>query len=253
LAQSVIVMRKSGATRRFTFRPIAFFATVLLVILGVLLGNWQTRRAQEKIDLQQKLTAAARQAPGPLDAAALASNKPASLEYRRVQLKGHFVDWPVALNNRPYQGRAGFYLVMPFELAGSRENVLVARGWLPRDIADPAKLPPFQTPAGEVAIEGVVVASLGHIMQLGTREALHPGAVVQNLDPASFARASGLTVAPFMVQQGGASNDGLVRDWPAPSLGVEKHQGYAFQWYALALMAALFFIVTGFRRGTNAS
>jgi len=42
-----------------------------------------------------------------------------------------------------------------------------------------------------------------------------------------------------------------VRDWPPPSLGVEKHRAYAFQWYALALMALLFFLVTGSRRGTS--
>jgi surfeit locus 1 family protein len=41
----------------------------------------------------------------------------------------------------------------------------------------------------------------------------------------------------------------MVRDWPAPSLGVEKHQGYAFQWYALSAMALIFFVVNGFRRG----
>ena len=242
-------MRKAGAAPRFTFRPLAFFATMLLVILGVLLGNWQTRRAHEKIELQQMLAGASSQPPVLLDAAAI----PGVQEFRRVQLKGHFIDWPVALNNRPWQGKVGFYLVMPFELAGSHENVLVARGWLPRNVADPLKLPPYQTPAGDIVIEGVVRSQLGHIMQLGTPAALHPGAIVQNLDVASFAKASGLHLAPFMVEQGGAMQDGLVRDWPAPSLGVEKHQGYAFQWYALAAMAALFFIVTGFRRGTTAS
>jgi surfeit locus 1 family protein len=40
-----------------------------------------------------------------------------------------------------------------------------------------------------------------------------------------------------------------VRGWPRPSTGVEKHRGYAFQWYALAGMALVFFVVTGFRRG----
>jgi len=30
---------------------------------------------------------------------------------------------------------------------------------------------------------------------------------------------------------------------------VEKHRGYAFQWYALAAMAFIFFVVTGIRRG----
>jgi cytochrome oxidase assembly protein ShyY1 len=88
-------------------------------------------------------------------------------------------------------------------------------------------------------------------MQLGTPEPVKPGAIVQNIDPAQFAQASGLKLQPFFIEQGGPGAGGLVRNWPAPSLGVEKHQGYAFQWYALAVMALLFFVITGFRRGTN--
>jgi len=66
---------------------------------------------------------------------------------------------------------------------------------------------------------------------------------------ADAARASGLPLLPFFIQQTGPqADDALVRDWPAPALGVEKHQGYAFQWYALAAMAVLFFIITGLRR-----
>ena len=99
--------------------------------------------------------------------------------------------------------------------------------------------------------DGIVKASVGHIMQLGTPEQVRPGAIVQNIDPAQFAAASGLQVQPFFIEQAGPNADGLVRNWPAPSLGVEKHQGYAFQWYALAAMALLFFVITGFRRGPN--
>jgi hypothetical protein len=33
---------------RFRFRTIPFLATLLLVLLGIALGNWQTRRAAEK-------------------------------------------------------------------------------------------------------------------------------------------------------------------------------------------------------------
>jgi surfeit locus 1 family protein len=244
-------MHEPVFSRRFAFRPVPFLATVVLVILGIVLGNWQTARAAQKIALQQQLADAARQPPLVLDAATLASTPPAQLAFRHVSMSGHFIDWPVALNNRPSNGRAGFYLVMPFELAGSHLNVLVARGWLPRNVADPLKLPPYPTPSGEVRIEGVVKSDFGHIMQLGGADTLKPGAVVQNLSPAQLAQASGLTVAPVVVEQTGTENDGFVRDWPAPSLGVVKHQGYAFQWYALAVMAALFFVITGFRRGSS--
>ena len=38
---------------------------------------------------------------------------------------------------------------------------------------------------------------------------------------------------------GGADrDDGLVREWPDPGSGVDKHLGYAFQWYALAVLVA---------------
>ena len=39
----------------FRFRTIPFVATVLLVALGVSLGQWQDRRAAEKTALQHKL------------------------------------------------------------------------------------------------------------------------------------------------------------------------------------------------------
>lgn len=239
-------MAKTWSWSRFARRPAALAATVLLVIAGIMLGNWQAGRAQQKLALQAQLAQAARLPPRALDGASLAHGAPP--EYSQVRLRGRFVDWPLALNNRPHQGQAGFYLVMPLRLADSGMHVLVARGWLPRNMADPRQLPPFQTPAGEVVIDGMVVGTLGHIMQLGTAEPLRPGAIVQNLTPAQFAQASGLATAPFFIEQAGTQADGLLRDWPAPALGVERNQGYAFQWYALAAMAALFFIVTGIRR-----
>lgn len=235
----------------FRFRPIPFVATVLLVALGVSLGNWQERRAAEKIAMQHKLTERAAEAPLAIGAAPLEA---APLEYRHVTVTGEFVPaWPVYLNNRPQDGRAGFYLLMPLRIAGSGMHVLVARGWLPRNAAEAGKLPPYTTPAGTVTIDGIVKASVGHIMQLGTPEPVRPGAIVQNIDPAQFAQASGLRLQPFFIEQAGPPADGLVRAWPAPSLGVETHQGYAFQWYALAAMALLFFVITGFRRGTNSN
>jgi surfeit locus 1 family protein len=233
----------------FRFRPIPFVATVLLVALGVSLGNWQERRAAEKIALQHKLGERAAAEALTIGADLMAAGP---LEYRRVKVTGQFVDgYPVYLNNRPQDGRAGFYLVMPLKIAGSDTHVLVARGWLPRNSAEAARIAPYATPPGTVTIDGIAKASVGHVMQLGTPEPVKPGAIVQNIDPAQFARASGLKLQPFFIEQGGPAADGLVRNWPAPSLGVEKHQGYAFQWYALAVMALLFFVMTGFRRGTN--
>ena len=69
----------------------------------------------------------------------------------------------------------------------------------------------------------------------------------------ALAAASGLKLQPFLVQQTQAAGrrDALGRDWPVPSAGIDKHRGYAFQWYALAALALIFYVITGFRRGSR--
>jgi cytochrome oxidase assembly protein ShyY1 len=236
---------------RFRFRAIPFVATVLLVALGVSLGQWQDRRAGEKIALQARLAQRAAQPPMVVGAQPMNTD---DVEFSPVSVTGEFVEqWPLFLDNRPVQGKVGFYLLMPVKIAGSNTHVLVARGWVPRYNGEHDRLPEFATPRGTVTVTGIAKAGMGKVMQLGDPAAVRPRAILQNLTPAQFAEASKLTVQPFFIEQTGPPIDGdkLVRDWPAPSLGVEKHQGYAFQWYALALMALVFFVVTGFRRGTK--
>ena len=235
---------------RFRFRAIPFVATVLLVALGVSLGQWQDRRAEQKTAVQTKLAERASQAPlvvGPT----LVSRE--DVEFRPVSVAGEFVhQWPMFLDNRPQQGKVGFYLLMPFKIAGSDTHVLVARGWLPRYNGEHDRLPEFTTPQGTVIVSGIAKAGMGKVMQLGDPATVKPNAILQNLTTDQFADASKLTVQPFFIEQTGPPvGDSLVRDWPAPTLGVDKHRGYAFQWYALAAMALIFFVVTGFRRGNK--
>ena len=234
---------------RFRFRTVPFLATLVLVLLGIALGNWQTRRAAEKSALQAKLEQGMASAPITLDGSKV---DPAVLEFHRVVVTGEFVpNWPVFLDNRPQAGRTGFILLMPFKIAGSNRAVLVARGWLPRNTAEHDRLPSYATPPGRVTIEGRAVRQMPRVMQLGTPAPLAPNALVQNTAPGEVARASGLDLLPLVLEQTGpgTAGDGLLRDWPAPGADIDRHKGYAVQWYALAAMAFLFFVITGFRSG----
>jgi cytochrome oxidase assembly protein ShyY1 len=236
---------------RFRFRTVPFVATLILVLLGIALGNWQTRRAAEKTALQARLDQGMAAPPLVLDGGAI---DPARLAFHRVIVTGEFVpNWPMFLDNRPQEGRSGFILLMPFKIAGSGKYVLVARGWLPRNTAEHDRLPPYTTPPGRVTLEGRVVDHLARAMQLGTPAPLKPNAIVQNTDPQEVARASGLDLLPVVVEQTAPKlpGEGLMRNWPAPSLDIDRHKGYAVQWYALAAMAFLFFVMTGFRSGRS--
>ncbi|MEG2900895.1 MAG: SURF1 family protein [Massilia sp.] len=221
-----------------------------MALIGILLGNWQQDRAAYKTDLQARQLARAAEPPFNLNATIAASP---DLEFRRVRVHGEFVaGWPVLLANRPRGSQSGFYLAMPFKIAGADEHVLVLRGWLPRQ-AEFDKLPTFATPAGPVTLEGRLVLSAGKVMELGDGPPLAPGAAVQNLTPQALAQASGLRLLPFLVQQTlpATPADLMARDWPLPEAGIDKHRGYAFQWYALAALALLFYVMTGFRRGSR--
>jgi surfeit locus 1 family protein len=67
-------------------------------------------------------------------------------------------------------------------------------------------------------------------------------AIRQNLDLAQYQVETGLALMPVTLLQTGAPSEGLLREWPAVNLGVEKHYGYAAQWFALSvLIAALYF------------
>jgi cytochrome oxidase assembly protein ShyY1 len=219
-------------------------AALALVAVTVSLGNWQMRRADEKRALHARHEAASRDAVvrvpgGDLD--------PASLEGRRVVARGELLPrWTVFVDNRTHKGIAGFYVLSPLRMTGSERHVLVLRGWVASDPRERSRLPDLATPAGEVEIEGIAQLDLEHVLELGRSAPPGPqDRLWQNADVASFARWSGLAMQPLVVRETVAPrvgaderDDGLVRDWPDPGSGVEKHLGYAFQWYALAVLAA---------------
>ena len=76
-------------------------------------------------------------------------------------------------------------------------------------------------------------------------DAAASGPIRQNLDVASFARETGLELLPLAVIEGATSSpsdDGLERHWPPPAIDVQKHYGYAFQWFAIAAAIAVLYV-----------
>ncbi len=228
-------------------RILPFVVTALLCVLGISLGNWQTRRAEEKEILAQLMQEQMQKPALNFTKDMLAMDLKA---FQRLKLRGQFVsNWPLYLDNRPLHGTVGFYVLMPFKLEGSDVTILVARGWFQRNPVERTKMPELVTEQGIIELEGLVRDHLDRTMQLGQNEALKAGAIVQGLSLDDLRKQSGLKMIDRVLEQTSDANDGLVRDWPKPSAGSDKHRAYAFQWYGLALMAAIFFVVTGIRRG----
>jgi len=218
---------------------IATVAALLGIAATFALGLWQLDRAHQKEALAASI--AARRAMPPLSQDALLASDAMALVHRPVLLRGTWVGGrTVFLDNRQMPGGAvGFYVVTPLQLAGSDRVVLVQRGWAPRNFNDRERLPPVQTPAGEVQVQGRIAPPPSRLYQPGPAGT---GPIRQNLDLHAFAAESGLAVLPVTVQQTGPASQGLRRDWPdAGGRGPETNYGYAFQWWALCgLIAALY-------------
>ena len=215
-------------------------ASALLALLATLaLGRWQLSRAAHKQAVQAGMDAQASVAA--LDARALARlPDPATELHRSVTLRGRWLaPHTVFLDNRQMNGKAGLYVVTPLQLEGSAAVILVQRGWVARNFMDRSRLPTLATPAGEVLISGRIAPPPAKLYELGGTET---GRIRQNLDLGRFSAELGLPLLPVSVQQTGTASDGLLRDWPRVGSGVDKHYGYAVQWFALSALIAILYV-----------
>lgn len=228
--------------------PVPLAAGVAVALLTLQLGDWQTRRAGEKEAMQARFRSADEQAPR-----ALGKGEPS--DWQRVVLRGSWLAGQgILLDNRVHRGRPGYHVVTPLRLEGDGGIVLVNRGWVPAGL-DRAVLPVVPATAGLVTVEGRVRLPGEKPFLLAGDPAASPTPVRwQALDLERYRAVTGLLVRDFHVQQTNDTGDGLVRDWPAPDAGVERHRGYALQWYSLATLAALltlYYVWNALRRILN--
>lgn len=212
-------------------------ATLAGVCLTLALGRWQLQRAAYKENLAEQVQARAALAPLPQDALlALEAESLPPQAQRRTLLRGVWLpELTVALDNRQMLDKQGFFIMTPLRLDASDAVVLVQRGWLPRNFLQRDVLLPFDTPSGSVEVAGTIALAPARLYAF---DAADTGRIRQNLDIASYRSETGLALRDFILVQQGPTAEGLLRTWSAPNLGVERHYGYAFQWFSLAALIA---------------
>lgn len=223
-------------------------AAVLGVGLTVSLGNWQLRRAAQKVALADQLAQQAGLSPWRNVDWPCASDATLPLQ-RPAMLSGHWMGAKsVYLDNRSMDGQTGFFVVTPLRLdppaACGPLWVLVQRGWVPRDPSDRSRLPAVSAPDDLVQVMGRVVLTPSQAYALGQEPAVDAHAsgplLRQNMSGADWQAWLGRMPAVGALLQTDPSvpsdPDHLKRAWPAPDTGVGKHQAYAAQWFAMALI-----------------
>ena len=166
--------------------------------------------------------------------------------YRRVSAHGTLDSrYQILLDNRIHDGVAGYHVLTPLLIDGGRRAVLVNRGWVPVG-KNRSTLPLINTPSGQVKITGLAVDPDTRYFELSSTPPQNR--VWQNLNFQSYAAWSGLNLHPFVLQQSNDSGDGLLRVWPRPDTGVDKHLSYAMQWYGLCATLVTLWLVLNVKR-----
>lgn len=223
-------------------------ATVLLLPLLTGLGVWQLDRAEQKTKLQAEYD---RRQQEPAQRLRSVLETPSALHFRNVVARGHYEpDYQILLDNRVHQGKVGYYVLTPLRLEEGAVRVLVNRGWVALG-SDRSVLPQIETPPGSVEVTGFATVPQTGGFRLGTARPAGAGwqPVWQYLDLGEYARLAPFPVQPVvMLLDPGNQPGGLLRHWARLDAGIATHQGYAFQWFSLAVALAAIYILVNTRR-----
>ena len=220
--------------------------TLVMVPLLVGLGFWQLQRAEEKAALMASFEARQQQRPVPLPT--LWDKTAETLAYAPVQLSGEFA--PNAyflLDNQVRRGQVGYEVIGILELADDQGRVLVNRGWIAGDAAR-RTLPAVPAVEGPVTITGHVYVAPGTPFLLAEQQldATWPKRIqaveMDKLTAAVSALHAG-RVFPFPVRIDAGERGALAADWQIVNVSPQKHQAYAVQWFAMAAVLFVFYLL----------
>lgn len=226
----------------------------LLVFFPLLvgLGFWQLHRADVKRDLQAEYDRRAVDKPVAISSRLQAE---ADLQFYRVEARGRYErEYEILLDNRVHNGRVGYYVLTPLRIGESNMRVLVNRGWVAQGRTR-EDLPATPASTREVLVEGVATVPVKGAYRIGPP--IDPNkqwqTVWQYLNMELVDKKTPFPIQPVVVLLAPESDaNGFVREWKRLDAGIAVHQGYAFQWFSLAVaVAAIYILLTVQSRRRN--
>ena len=236
-------MSDAGSARRPRWATIVLLVlSTALIVVFVLLGNWQMRRLAWKQDLIAAVDARAFGAPVDLPAQ-FDSDRHA---YLRVSVQGQFLDAAPVLVKAVTEIGPGYWVLIPLQ---TKTGILwVNRGFVPPEFKDSGHWPdPKPRVSGLLRRD----APGGTLLERNRPESERW--VSRDAQAMSAARNLGPTL-PYVID---ADHQGAPGTWPRGGLTVIKfnnsHLSYALTWYAMAALfaAALVYVVITGRQGSS--
>lgn len=236
-------MSLTGFKVRFTPGWKMCILTLLVMALFLRLGVWQLDRGAKKKHMLNAQSNQAKMAP-----MAWSPLQKLPVQYQKIKMKGYFLKHVLLLDNQHYRHQFGYDVFSPFVLANGH-LVLVDRGWV---IGEPRRqiFPTITTPTGLTTLAGSVYYPATKNFLLGPvlEKKQDHLAIIELVDTKVISQFLHAPVYPFVLRLGKEEKAGYIRAWQVVSMSPQRHYGYAVQWFVMALVIFIIFIVLNLKK-----
>jgi surfeit locus 1 family protein len=226
---------------RYSFRPRLLTTLLTLVLFSILLnlGVWQLHRGAAKTSLQKDYT---QRKQVWIDASRL-NETTQDLRFYKIRLSGKFDNsHNILLDNKIVQHQIGYELYTPFYIIQNQKSIFVDRGFVPQG---PSRqiLPSIPFIEGEQTIQGILTTPPSSGLKIGAEETFKDvwPLRVSRMDINQLSTRLSHSFYAYVLTQ----NDS---DLSVSTLKPERHQGYAFQWFALAATLLILYIIVSVKK-----
>jgi len=208
------------------------------------LGFWQLDRADQK----RTIEASIQKANTGVVELIVNQNELLNKEYYEVRLQGSYVsDKQFIYDNQIVDQASGYYVLTPFVLTGQSNAIMINRGFIPwngrRDQLDDIAV---DSAFREVKIQ---VSRPIKRIELKTSDISNQFPVlIQAIDFDVIEEISSTSFVDVIGLLDPSSDDGFVRKWEPYTGSIEKHIGYAIQWFLMALVLGIIGIRIGLKQ-----
>ena len=227
------------------YMPASLIVATLALLIS--LGFWQLDRADEKRAIEDKIAIANSANVELVVSTELLKDK----EYYHVRLQGSYVDDKQFIyDNQIVDQISGYYVLTPFVLSGDSKTVLINRGFIAcngrRD-----KLADIDV-EDELTEVKVQISKPVKRMELKASEIKGEFPVlIQAIDLDVMSAIASLDFISVVGLLSPEYENGFVRQWEPYTGSIERHVGYAIQWFLMAFVLAFIGIRLALKQRKN--
>ena len=217
---------------RYLIPSILIVATIVFLTS---LGFWQLDRANEK----RAIEASIQKANTGIVELITDENRLLEKEYYQVRLKGQYQsNKQFIYDNQIVDQVSGYYVLTPFKLESQPSTIIINRGFIPWN-GDREKLADVSIKKTKSEIKVQISKPIKRIELKSSEIGNSFPVLIQAVDLVKMSEIAGVNFSSMVGLLDASMDDGFVRKWEPYTGSIEKHIGYAVQWFLMAIVLGI--------------